>query len=62
MMTIALLVSLYTPWPAPSPTWPRPPILHFVPGRDQWLLMENGVPAQAIRRSRVELLKAAWSN
>ena len=59
MMTIALLLGLHTPWPALSPEWFRPPVLRVVPIRAQLLQIENGVPAQPKRRSRVELLEAS---
>lgn len=61
MMTMALLLSLHSPWPALSPAWLRPPVLRVVPAQERWLQMENGVPAQAKRRSRVDLLEAALS-
>lgn len=59
MMTLALLIGLHTPWPALSPEWFRPPVLRVVPVQAQLLQIENGIPTQSQRRSRVELLKAA---
>lgn len=65
MITLALMLSLHSTWPtllpALTPTWMRPPVLRVVPAQAQWLQQEYGMPAQARRRSRVELIKAALS-
>ena len=59
------MLSLHSTWPtllpALTPTWMRPPVLRVVPAQERWLQQENGLPAQARRRSRVELIKAALS-
>ena len=61
MMTLLLLLGMHSPWPASSPEWLRPPVLRVVPMHDRWLQMENGLPAKARKRSRMELLQAALS-
>lgn len=60
-MMLFLLGYLHIFSPGPDAAWSRPPVLYMVPAQQLQLQIDSGQPAKARRRSRQELLQAAWN-
>jgi len=59
MMTYLLLIGFWLPMPRLAPEHLRLPVTHVVPIEQRVLQIEAGCPVKAVRRSRMELLRAS---
>ncbi len=59
MLTYLLLIGFWLPMPTLASEFLRMPVTHVVPLEQRVMQMETGCPAKALRRSRLELLKAS---
>ena len=59
MVTHLFLIAFWPPMPTFAHKLLRMPVTHFVPFEQRVMQIETGYSVKAVRRSRVELLKAA---
>ena len=58
MMMLLLILNIQ---PLPTILVFRPPTTHLVPLEQRWLQLEFGCPAMKVRRSKLEMLRAAMA-